>query len=80
MSHAIGDKITNLDALFDFVGKEKVIGEYPYIEKTSSKSVTASTIGEELLNKTIYEMIHNEEKSFNSICIVGLEEMSEKQK
>ena len=35
--HFISDKITNLDALIDFTGKEKVIGELPFLELSTKK-------------------------------------------
>ncbi len=68
--HFLGDKITNLDALADFIGKEKIIGELPFIDTKKDKSLFTKNIAEELLNKTIYEITHNEYKG-NSFSIVS---------
>ena len=61
VQHFLGDRITNSDALNDFVGKEKVIGELPFIDltKEDNKKLT-SNIADELLNKTVYELSHLE--------------------
>ena len=68
--HFLGDKITNFDSLVDFVSKEKIIGELPFIDKTNpEKRDMYSRVAEELLNKTVYEITHNEEdiKSYSII-------------
>ena len=67
--HFIGNKITNLDALIDFVGKEKIIGELPNIDMKDDNTLT-SNMADELLNKSIYELTHSEING-NSICIVS---------
>ena len=70
-AHFFGDKITNLDALMDYVGKEKVLGELPFISDLNNNSdkVTYS-VADELLNKTVYEITHSED-IFKSIAVVG---------
>ena len=68
--HFLGDRITNLDALSDFVGKENILGELPFIDSNSDKNKFSINIAEELINKTIYE-ITNSPKKFNSISIIG---------
>ena len=68
--HFLGDKITNFDSLVDFVSKEKIIGELPFIDKKNlDKRDMYSRVAEELLNKTVYEITHNEEdiKSYSVI-------------
>ena len=63
ITHFLGDRITNFDALVDFIGKEKIIGELPMIEKKSSQSnAQYLNVAEELLNKTIYEITNSELK------------------
>jgi hypothetical protein len=70
VKHLFGDKITNFDSLVDFVGKEKIIGELPFLSnKNNSKTRAADNIAEELLNKTIYEITHSDE--FKSLAIVS---------
>ena len=69
--HFISDKITNLDALIDFTGKEKVIGELPFLElSTKKRGEVSKNIADELLNKTVYEITHSKE-DFSSICLLG---------
>ena len=68
--HFLGDKITHFDSLVDFVSKEKIIGELPFIDKKKpDKEGVYSRISEELLNKTAYEITHNQEdiKSYSII-------------
>ncbi len=68
--HFLGDKITHFDSLVDFVSKEKIIGELPFIDKKKpDKADMYSRVSEELLNKTVYEITHNQEdiKSFSII-------------
>ena len=73
MRHFIGDKITNLDALNDYVGKEKIIGEFPLIDfKKEDTSYLSNNIADELINKTIYEITHsNNDNDNNSYSIIG---------
>ena len=62
--HFLGDRISNFDSLIDFVGKEKIIGELPFMsKKESDKTNLYSRIAEELINKTVYEITHNEQGS-----------------
>ncbi len=69
--HFISDKITNLDALIDFIGKENVIGELPFLElKSKRKEEISKNIADELLNKTVYEITHSTQ-DFSSICVLG---------
>ena len=57
--HFLGNKISNLDALGDYVGKENIIGEYPLLNKVNSSEKSFSlNIADELLNKAIYEITH----------------------
>ena len=65
--HFLGDKITHFDSLVDFVSKEKIIGELPFIDKKPDKEGVYSRISEELLNKTAYEITHNQEDINHSI-------------
>lgn len=68
--HFLGDRISHFDSLVDFVGKEKIIGELPFIsKKNSDKANLYSKVAEELINKTVYEMTHNEQdnKSYSII-------------
>ncbi|MFL2731920.1 MAG: exopolysaccharide transport family protein [Gammaproteobacteria bacterium] len=70
VKHLFGDKITNFDSLVDFVGKEKIIGELPFLSNKNNPSErVADNIVEELLNKTIYEITHSDE--FKSLAIVS---------
>ena len=69
--HFFGDKITHLDALIDFVGKDKIIGELPFLNlKIKTEDPFFSNIAEELLNKTVYEITHDENLK-RSFCIVS---------
>ncbi len=71
LRHFLGDKITNFDSLVDFVTKEKIIGELPEISKTSKTSEDAySNIADELFNKTIYEITHDNNIG-NSFSIIS---------
>ena len=55
----------------DFVGKDKVIGEFPLLNlNTSGDSLFTDGIAEELLNKTIYEITHSDFKD-NTFSIVS---------
>ena len=69
--HFMSDRINNLDAIIDYLGKNSVIGERPLItgnEKTPNQ--IALKIADELLNKTIYEILHSDD-DFSSFCIVS---------
>jgi len=68
--HFLGGKITNFDALSDYVGKEKIIGEFPLIDKSASSKLNKFNIADELINKFIYELIHLEDEK-RSIAVVG---------
>ena len=68
--HFIGNKITNLDALVDFVGKDKIIGEIPLINFNKEGDLLSSNIADELINKAIYEITHLEDSS-NSFAVIG---------
>ena len=69
--HFIGDRITNLDALIDYVGKDAIIGELPFLEKIhTSKADLSEEIANELMNKTVYEITHSEQK-IKSIAIIS---------
>ncbi len=68
--HFIGDRITNLDALADFVGKDKIIGEIPLINFKKEGDLLSSNIADELINKAIYEITHLEDSS-NSFAVIG---------
>ena len=69
--HFLGDRISNFDALVDYVGKERIIGELPLMDTgTSKRNQMYSTIAEELLNRTIYDMTHNTNEG-NSFSIIS---------
>ncbi len=69
--HFLGDRITNYDALIDFVDKKNVLGELPFYKKGDIESKDSSiAIAEELMNKISYEVIQSQD-SFSSISIVG---------
>ena len=69
--HFLGEKITNQDALYDYVGKDKVLGELPIIKNIKDEQdKMLDSISNELLNKTIYKITHSEEKIKN-ICVVS---------
>lgn len=69
--HFLSDRINNLDAIIDYLGKNSVIGERPLISGSDKKpNEIAIKVADELLNKTIYEILHSEE-DFSSICIAG---------
>ncbi len=71
VKHFISDRINNLDAVVDYLGKNSVIGERPFISGGDKKpNELALKIGDELLNKTIYEILHSGE-DFSSISIVS---------
>ena len=70
VSHFLGNKISHFDSLVEFVSKEKIIGELPFVDKKKpDKMEMYSRISEELLNKTLYEITHNEDniKSYSII-------------
>lgn len=68
--HFLGNKITNLDALADFIGQDKIIGEFPFLDLKKDINAYTDNIAEELLNKTIYEITHSEDKE-NTYSIVS---------
>lgn len=68
-SHFLGDKITTFDSLADYIGKEKIIGEFPLISQ-KNKDSNKFNIAEELMNKFIYELTHFESEK-RSIAILG---------
>lgn len=69
--HFLGDKITNYDALIDFVDKKNVLGELPlYNKEAKEPSDDSSLIAEELMNKIAYEITHSKDQ-ISSISIVG---------
>ncbi len=71
IQHFLGNKITNFDALMDYVGKDKIIGELPLIPKSEKDTVSYySSIADELLNKTIYD-ITNADIPGNSYSVVS---------
>ena len=63
------DKISNLDALIDYVGKDKVIGEYPLLYESSNPAYVKN-LANEMLNKCSYEILNSEE-SFKYFLIAG---------
>ena len=69
--HFLGDLITNQDALIDYLGKELILGELPYIDDFSTEKNNLSlNIANELLNKSVYKITHSEDK-IQSISVVG---------
>ena len=69
--HFLSDRINNLDAIIDYLGKNSVIGERPLISGSDKEpNEIAIKVADELLNKTIYEILHSDE-DFSSICIAG---------
>ncbi len=57
LRHFLGDRISNVDALVDYVGREKVLGEYPLVNTKQKKNNLS--IADELLNKTVYELANS---------------------
>ncbi len=69
--HFVGDKISNLDSLMDYKGKDKIIGELPFIKGMgTSPDLVSINVADELLNKTIFEIVHSDD-NFQSIAIVS---------
>jgi hypothetical protein len=69
--HFLGDKITNLDALIDYKGKEKILGELPFIKSMDANPDRISqNVADELLNKAIFEVVHSDE-DFKTIAVVS---------
>ena len=64
------DKISNLDALIDYVGKDKVIGEYPLMYDNENLSYVKN-LANEMLNKASYEILNNAEGDFKHFLIAG---------
>ena len=85
LRHFLNNKISNPDALSDFIGKERVIGELPLLNnlKNKDKEKYAQVMANELLHKTIFD-ITNSDKDFSSILFtssrknVGKTEVSER--
>ena len=64
INNFLRDKITHQDALIDFVGKNKVIGELPLIHKKNEhKRKFLEELCDELLNKCIFELLNRYEKN-----------------
>ena len=81
----LNNKISNPDALSDFIGNERIIGELPLLNDIENLD-SGEHLGEyanELLHRTIYEITHSD-KEFSSILFtssrknVGKTEVSEK--
>ena len=71
VKHFLSDRINNFDAIVDYLGKNTVIGERPFISgNRENPNEIALKVGEELLNKTISEILHSGE-DFSSICVVS---------
>ena len=71
LRHFQGDKVSNFDSLIDYVGKEEIIGELPFIDNINSgEQNLSSEVADELLNKTIYEIIHSQ-KDIKSIAVIS---------
>ena len=69
--HFLGDRITNYDALIDFVDKKNILGELPLYKKGLTGIEDSSfALAEELMNKISYEIIQSEDK-LSSIAVVG---------
>ena len=69
--HFLGDRITNFDALIDFVDKKNILGELPLYKKGLIGTEDSSfALAEEMMNKISYEIIQSLEK-LSSIAIVG---------
>lgn len=69
--HFLGEKITNQDALIDFVGKEALLGEMPFIRNINSSGDPISlNVANELINKIVYKITHSIDES-KSIAIVS---------
>ena len=81
----LNNKISNPDALSDFIGKERIIGELPLLNnlKNKDKERYSQAMANELLHKTIFEITHSD-KDFSSILFtssrknVGKTEVSER--
>ena len=72
LRHFLGDKISNFDALSDYIGKEKIIGEFPLISKSkNTKELNKFNIADELMNKFIYELTHNLKNDQKYIAVLG---------
>ncbi len=63
INNFLRDKITHQDALIDFVGKNKIIGELPLIhKKNDNMKKYLEELCDELLNKTAYELLNRYEE------------------
>ena len=77
----LNNKISNPDALSDFIGNERIIGELPLLNDIENLD-SGEHLGEyanELLHRTIYEITHSD-KEFSSILFTVQEKMLEKRK
>ena len=64
INNFLRDKITHQDALIDFVGKNKVIGELPLIHKKNEhKRKFLEELCDELLNKCSFELLNRYDKN-----------------
>ena len=71
LRHFVGDKITNYDALIDFVEKENIIGELPlYDSKNIENDRITNEVALEMMNKVTYHLLTYPEE-FSSMSIVG---------
>jgi tyrosine-protein kinase Etk/Wzc len=84
LRYFLDNRITNLDALSDFIGKDRVIGELPLLKDDEKENDKRSIeMADELLQKTIYEITHSD-KDFSSMMFtsskkdVGKTEISKK--
>ncbi len=69
--HFLGEKITNQDALIDFVGKDALLGEMPFIKNIDTSGDPISlNVANELINKAVYKITHSINDS-KSIAIVS---------
>ena len=69
--HFLGEKITNQDALIDFVGKDALLGEMPFIKNINTSGDPISlNVANELINKAVYKITHSLDDS-KSLAIVS---------
>ncbi|MFL2768842.1 MAG: exopolysaccharide transport family protein [Gammaproteobacteria bacterium] len=66
--HLVKDRITDLDALIDFVEKENVLGELPDLNSNKKNENIVANLSNEMMSKFAYEVLHlNEGKLSLSI-------------
>ena len=70
ITHLIRDRITDLDALIDFVEKENVLGELPDLNSNKKNENIVSNLSKEMMNKFAYEVLHLHEGKL-SLSIVS---------